>query len=288
MSETIFVTGATGNIGSNVVKELLAQGLKIRVDVRSRDKADIFVKQGIDTVAMDFNDPQSIESGLKGIEKVFSMSPLVPNMVQMGLNFVQAAKEAGVKHIVRLSGMGADAPQPITVGKWHREVEKAIEDSGIDYTFLRPNSFMQNYINYAAHTIKAQNAFYFPQGDGKMSYVDARDVAAVAATALTKEGYLRKAYTITGPEAVSNYDIANILSNVTGRTINYVDAPEEAARQGMKQAGMPDILINALMELYAVNKAGYTAEVTDAVEKVTGRKATSFSRFANDFVTAFK
>jgi uncharacterized protein YbjT (DUF2867 family) len=288
MSETIFVTGATGNIGGNVVRELLARNQKIKVDMRSKDKGEIFTKQGIATAVMDFNDPQSIEAGLAGIEKVFSMTPLVPGFIPMALNFVKAAKKAGVKHIVRLSGMGADALQPITVGKWHREIEKAIEDAGIDHTFLRPNSFMQNYINFAGHTIKTQSAFYFPQGDGKMSYVDARDVGAVAAVALTKDGHRNKAYTITGPDAVSNYDIAKILSTVTGRTINYVDVTEDAARNGMREAGVPDIMIEMLMELYAINKAGYTATVTDAVEKITGKKAISFRQFAADFAQAFK
>jgi uncharacterized protein YbjT (DUF2867 family) len=288
MSDTIFVTGSTGNVGGNVLAALLEKGMKVRVDVRSKENVDLFSKRGVEVVNMDFNDPKSIESGLKGIEKVFSMTPFVPHLVELGLNFVEAAKKAGVKYIVRLSGMGADAPQPITLAGWHRAVEKAIESSGIAHTFLRPNSYMQNFIAFAADFIKTQNAFYLPQGDGKVSYVDVRDVGAVAVAALTDERHRGKAYTVTGPEALSGSEIAGIFSELTGRTINYVDVPEDAAAKGMREAGMPDALIDALLELYAINEAGYTATVSDAVEKATGRKATSFKQFANDFAAAFK
>lgn len=288
MSEVVFVSGATGNIGSQVLKSLLSAGAKVRVDVRSKEKGTGFQKMGVEVVEMDLQNAGSIESALHGVEKAFSMSPLVPGIVEMGVNFAKAAKKAGVRYVVRSSGMGADALHPITLGKWHREAEKALENSGIPYTILRPNSFMQNYINFASQSIKNQNAFYFPQGDGKTSLVDVRDVGAVAAQLLLKGGHEGKAYTITGPTALSNHDIARIFSEVTGRTISYYDVPEEAARQAMKGLGVPDVIIESLLQLYAVNKAGHTADVTDTVEKITGKRATSFQQFAADFVGAFR
>jgi uncharacterized protein YbjT (DUF2867 family) len=288
MAKPIFVTGATGNQGGQVLRELLKTGVKVRVDVRSEEKANDFKKLGVQTARMDFRDMPSIEAALQGIDKAFSVSPMAADMVAMGINFVKGAKKAGVKYIVRSSAMGADAPQPITLGQWHREMEKALEDSGLAYTILRPNSFMQNYINMASHSIKKENAFYSPQGEGKISLVDVRDLAAVAAFVLTHRGYEGQAFNITGPEAISNYEIAQILSIITERKINYHDIPEDAARQSLKGLGMPAVLVEALLELFAMNKAGYTAQVSDAVEKILGRKPIAFKQFVEDFAEAFK
>ncbi|MBI5181466.1 MAG: SDR family oxidoreductase [Nitrospirae bacterium] len=288
MANTIFVSGATGNMGKEVVKQLVAKGARVRAGVHSKEKAGILKETGAEVVSVDLNNVKSVQTALEGVEKAFSLSPLVPNLAELSANFVKAAKLAGVKYIVRASGMGADSPQAITLGRWHREAEKTVESSGIAYTLIRPNSFMQNYINFAAHTIKSQNAFYFPQGDGKVSLIDVRDIAAVVVALLTKGGHEGKAYTLTGPEAVSNYQIAAILSRVTGRTINYVDVPEAAARQGMKEMGMPETIIEALLELYTIVKAGYTGAVSPAVEQITGRPPLSFEQFAKDHILFFK
>lgn len=209
-------------------------------------------------------------------------------MAELGIKSVEEAKRAGVKYIVRSSALGADAEPGIRLGRWHREVEKTIESSGIPFTILRPNSFMQNYANMLGHTIRTQSAFYLPMGDGKVSVVDTCDVAAVAATLLTKGGHEGKSYELTGPEALSNDQVAAILSKVAGRKITYVNVSDEDARQGMKDAGMPEWLINALMELYSTNKAGYTAAVSAVVEQVTGKKPISFAQFAKDYADAFK
>mgnify|MGYP001560589622 CR=1 FL=1 len=237
---------------------------------------------------MDFNDVQSIANGLRGVEKAFSMSPLVPNLGELGAKFVEAAKIAGVKYIVRSSGMGADSPHAITLGKWHRKAEQPLEESTIAYTILRPNSFMQNYINFSSHSIKVNNAFYLPQGDGKISLIDVRDIASVIAEIITKGGHEGKAYNLTGPEAISNYTLAEILSKETGRTINYVDVPEDAARNSMREMGMPDAVVEALLELSAIIKTGYTSQVSSAVEEIAGRKPIAFRQFARDYAESFK
>jgi uncharacterized protein YbjT (DUF2867 family) len=288
MSSPIFVSGATGNVGGEVVKQLVEKGMPVRAGVHSEHKAASLRNLGVEVVPVDFAETQSIVAALEGVEKAFSLSPLVPNLSEVGINFVKAARECGVKYIVRSSGLGADSPQAITLGRWHREVEKALEQSGIAYSVVRPNSFMQNYINLASPTIKSQNAFYFPQGDGEISLIDVRDVAAVVVVLLTEGGHERKSYDITGPEAISNYRIAEILSRVTGRKISYVDVPEDVARKSMKDMGMPDAIVEALLELSAIIKAGYTSAVSPAVEEITGRKATSFEQFADDFSEAFK
>ena len=175
----------------------------------------------------------------------------------------------------------------ITMNKLHRQVEEAIESSGINYTFLRPTSFMQNYLGFA-NSIKSQGVFYAPLADSRSSFVDIRDIAAVAVEALTKGGHENKAYNITGPEAVSNYDIANILSNITDRRITYVNISDDDARKGMKDNGIQEWAINALMELSNFQKAGKSSTVTSDVELVINRKPISFDQFAKDYADAFR
>src|SRR3990167_1906887 len=288
MANAIFVSGATGNIGMEVVKQLIKKGIRVRAVIHSQEKAGILKELGAEVVLTDLNDVKSIQNALVGVEKAFSLSPLVPNLAEQSANFVKAAKMAGVNHIVWSSGMGADSPQAITLGKWHRAAEKAVEASGITYTIVRPNSFMQNYVNFAGHTIKNQNAFYFSQGDGKISLIDVRDIAAVISILLTESGHEGKAYNLTGAEDISNYKIAEILSEITGRTINYIDVPAEAARQSMKDMGMPDVIVETLLELSAIIKAGYTSDVSPAIEQITGKQPISFRQFTKDNIQFFK
>lgn len=207
--------------------------------------------------------------------------------MELSYNIIQTAKESGVKHLVKLSGAGAEL-EAITLAKWHRAVEKEIEKSGIAYTFLRPNSFMQNIVNYNSYTIKDHSAFYAPMGNGKIALIDARDIAKVAFHVLTDDGHENKAYYMSGPSAISYREIADILSSVTSKSIKYVDVPADVARQSMLETGMPAVIVDALLELNHINKLGYTAEVSNTVEEITGqKKATSFETFAQDYKDAF-
>jgi len=288
MSGTVLVTGATGNVGSQVVKQLVARGVRVRAAVRQAGKADTIKGSGVDLVELDFDQPESLRSVFQGVEKVFLLTPFVANMVELGNRAVEAARKAGVQLLVRMSALGADAEPGIQLGRWHREVENAIESSRIPFTILRPNSFMQNYSTMLSGTIRSQNSFYLPMGEGTISLIDTRDIAAVAVEALTQVGYDCVAYDLTGPEALSNGEIAELLSKVTGRKIHYLSIPDEDARKGMKQGGMPDWAIDALMELYALNRAGRTAAVMPSVQQVTGRKPITFAQFAQDHADAFK
>jgi len=176
-------------------------------------------------------------------------------------------------------------------GRLHREVEKMIEDSGIAFTFLSPNFFIQNFVNFFSQTIKEQSAFYLPTGDGKVSFVDVRDIAAVAVQALTNSNndgrYNGKGYNITGPEAISYADAARILSEQVGKEISYVNISEDDARKGMKDIAWDEWPINYFMELYNIIRLGYLSQVSSVVE-VTGKKPISFSQFANHYAQAFR
>jgi uncharacterized protein YbjT (DUF2867 family) len=177
----------------------------------------------------------------------------------------------------------------------HGEEEKIIADSGIAYTFLRPPAFMQNFVTQFGHTIRTQNAFYVPAGDAKMSFVDARDIAAIAVGMLLtnnsdggSQQYENKAYDITGQDALSYRQVADILSNEVGKKISYIDITEDGARKGMEQIGMSDWFIDIMIELFRIIRAGYGSETTAAVEHITGRKPISFAQFAKDYAEVFR
>jgi uncharacterized protein YbjT (DUF2867 family) len=281
----ILVTGATGTLGSEVVKQLSAKDVSFRTIVRSMSKAGEIKALGGEAVESDYTKPETLKKAFKGIRKLFLLTPLVPNAPEMTANLVDAAKKAGIKHIVKQSGLGADDKAATSLGNFHRQAEKIVETSGIPYTFLRPNSFMQNFL---ARPIRSEGAFYLPCGNGKVSYVDVRDIAAVAVTALTEDGYEGKIYNITGPKALSHYEIATIFSDVLHRKVNYVDVPPVDVRQAMASRGMSEWLIDVVLGLYSFQRADLAAEVSDAVERVTGKTPISFAQFAKDYATIFK
>ena len=172
--------------------------------------------------------------------------------------------------------------------------KKIIEDSGIPYTFLRPPAYMQNFVTQFGHTIKTQNAFYVPAGDAMMSFIDSRDIGAITAGILTRNNsgsslqHKNKAYDITGPDAISYGQAADILSSEAGKKISYLNITEEDARKGMNQIGMSDWFIDIMMELFRIIRAGYGSETTTVVEDITGRKPISFAQFAKDYAKVFR
>lgn len=290
--ESILVTGATGNIGSEVVKELLsdAPDVSIKAAVHSSQnvkkvKSDARVK----VIQIDYNEPETVREALNGVDKLFLLTPDVPNAADLASNVVIEAKKAGIKQIVKQSVMGAALEADVGTMRLHRQVEKFIEQSGIPFTFLRPNEFMQNFINFHSPSIKGNNAFYVPLEDAKVSLVDVRDIAGVAVKSLIDEDkHKNKTYLITGPEALSYHQVAEILSNTTGRKINYVNISDEEARAAMKEIGMSDWLINTVSELSEYFRKGKASEISPAVEDVTGNKPISFSQFAKDYAEAFR
>jgi uncharacterized protein YbjT (DUF2867 family) len=185
--------------------------------------------------------------------------------------------------------MGSDLKAGVEAMRLHRQTEKLIEESGIPYTFLRPNEFMQGFINYQGPTIKNDNAFYIPAADAKVSFVDARDIAAVAVKALMYgDRHYNKTCIVTGPEALSYYEAAETLSSAIGKKIDYVNISDDEAREAMKGAGLNDWLINTISDLYGYFRKGYASQVSSAIEAVKGSKAITFGQFAKDYVDAFR
>lgn len=288
MRETILVTGATGTIGNEVIEALSAENVRVRAGVHSIIKGDRFrVFPNVDLVKIDFSRPESLRVAYTGVTRVFQVTPNIENQVEAEKQLIDEAKLTGVKQIVKLSASGADAEPGIQLGRRHREAEKYLESSGIPYVILRPTSFMQNFITYQGASILQEGKIYLPLGTGKVSYIDANDIAAVATKVLTQPGYDSRILELTGPEAISVTEVAAILSRVSGREITYVDVPEEAARQAMQNQHMPDWMVDAMLELNSILKAGYGATVTNTVEQVTGRPARTFKQFAQDNAHCF-
>jgi uncharacterized protein YbjT (DUF2867 family) len=285
MSKPVLVTGATGTIGCDVARRLSAKGVSVRARVRDQAKARKQFGSNIALVPFDFENEKTFSEALEGVEKVFLLPPLLPNQLEVMNAFVDAAKRPGVRHIVKLSAIGIDdETQPMAV-KGHAANEQHIRESGLEFTFLRPNSFMQNFITYFP---PRNGAIYLPWGTGTASFVDTRHIASVAAKALTSDGHGGRIYTLTGPATLGIAEVALILSEVTGREFNYVDVPEAAARDGMLQAGVPQWQVELVMELHAVNKQNRWSAVTSDIEKVTGTPPTDFAQFASDHADKFR
>ena len=280
----ILITGASGNVGSEVLKQALAVGLKIRATFQSPDKA-AKAPAGMEGVIMDYAKPDTIRPALHGVEKIFLVGPPVRDLPAMEANFIKEVRAAGRKHIVKLSALGGHESM---FPSGHRHSEENIEASGLPYTFLRPNGFMQNLVNYNAGTIRSQNAFYGCQGNGAVSVVDIRDIAAVAVMVLAATGHEGKSYALTGGEALTNSHVAEKISRVAGRKISYVDLPPAEFRKAILSAGMPEWSADALLDLQRLYREGKASLVTDDIERLTGRKPITFDQFAHDYAFAFQ
>jgi uncharacterized protein YbjT (DUF2867 family) len=278
---TILITGATGNIGGEVVQRLIERKAPIRGLVRDPKKATKLTQQGIELAVGDLAQPDTLEPALQGIEKAFLVLPNLPNQVELECAFIDAAKRAGIKQIVKLSVMRA-GEVPSAFQKWHRQIEEHLEQSGIAWTHLRPNMLMQN-MRWFAQTIAENGAFYNCVGDTKISHVDARDVAAVAAACLSETGHENKSYVLTGAKAITFNEIAAMLSQAMEKPVEYVDLPPNEIKTARLANGEPEWYLDAELELCAAWKQGAGSEITKAIAEIIHRPATNYEAFAQDY-----
>ena len=283
----ILVTGGTGNIGKDVVKGLAAASEKVRVLTRDPSKAKGVEGKNVELVKGDLGDTKSLEAALQGVDKLFLLAAAGPDMAKQEKNAIDAAKKAGVKHVVLLSTLGADTGSPISLAKWHGESEKNLKASGLQWTILEPHFFMQNTLGWA-QGIKKDGAFYAPAKKAKISWVDSRDIADVAVAALTKSGHAGKTHVITGPEAIDFESAAQKLSRATGKTVKYVDVPPDAFKKSLLGFGLPEWMASDFVGLYGFFATGGAAGVSPAVKETTGKPGRSFDDFLKDFGSAFK
>ena len=285
---TTLVIGAAGRIGGDLVKELAARGEEVRALVRNSEKAAAIEGQGVEAVVGDLERPETLDSALGGVDKAFLISGDNPRIAELHGNFVEAARRADVGHIVRMSILVAMMPDsPLALSKWHKEADQRVIDSGIPYTILQPAYFMQNVL-MSATSIASDGIVYGAMGDGKIGFIDTRDIADVAATILTSDGHEGQSYVLTGPEALSMTDIAAKLSTALSKEVKYANVSPDDAKVGMVAMGVSDVIADAWVKLAQMVSMGAAEMVTPMVKEVTGKEPRSFDQFARDFAHAFK
>jgi uncharacterized protein YbjT (DUF2867 family) len=282
----ILITGASGNAGGAVLQAAMAAGLTVRAMYRDKDDA-ANAPDGVPAVIGDFGDQASLARVLEGVEHVYLVCGAIPQLVALESAMIEACRAAGVQHIVLNSALGA-GHFPKSFPSWHTQVEDRLRGSGLGYTILRPNGFMQNIVTYNAASIRSLNAFYAAMGDARVSLIDVRDVGAVAAAILAApERHAGKIYELSGPEAVTNGEVAARISRVVGRGVAFVDIPEEHQRQAMLGAGMPEWQVGAILELQEYYRSGAGAGVDGLVAELTGRQAGTLDAYLSENRAAF-
>jgi uncharacterized protein YbjT (DUF2867 family) len=270
----ILVTGATGVLGKAIVKAAVADGLLVRQGARNLTKAD----PAIEAVRLDYADPSTIAPALAEVSAIVLMAPpLDPNAPAELEPVIAAAKAHHLQHLVLISAFGVNHNEQAPL----RVVEHLVINSGLPFTILRPNVLMENFSEGPqAHRIWAQNAIHLAAGDGKTSFVSARDVAAAVVVAL-QQSLTGKEVDLTGPTALDHVDVTRIISGATGRTVVYHDLTEAQMLEGARSHGMPEPSVAYLGVLYGVVRAGYAGAVAGDFESITGRASITFDGFAH-------
>ncbi|WP_375436536.1 SDR family oxidoreductase [uncultured Hymenobacter sp.] len=288
-SPTILLTGATGNIGTELSRLLSSAGVPFRALVRSLQDPraqQLQALPGAELVTGDLNQPETVAPALIGIERAFLLTNSSELAEAQQLAFVNLAQQAGVHHIVKLSQWAADRNSPVRFLRYHAVVEAAIEASGLTYTFLRPNLFMQGLLAFR-DSIAAQGKFFAAIGEAKVSAVDVRDIAAAAVAALTEPGHENKIYNLTGPEALTHAQMAAQLAAALGKPVAFQDVPAEAMHAAVLEIGFPAWQAEGLMEDYAHYHRGEAATVATGVQEATGHAPRPFAAFAQEYAPVF-
>ena len=288
MSNKILVLGATGNIGSFLVRNLKDRNADYIAGVPAAERGKLR-QMNVNAEALDFNDPASLDSAMKGIDSLFMLLPLEERIIGWAKNVVEAAIKNNVTFILRSSIIDAHPGSKYSLFRVHGEIDQLVRDSGIPYSIVHPNSFMQNFAVYYAEAINSDNSFSFALGDEKISYNDVRDIAAVDAKILTdSSAHIGSEYTITGPESLSCNDIAGILSRTTDRTIRYIQLSELQYRTDLQKMGLSNWDIEMFLSIEHHVKDGKQAILTNDVHALTGWAPISFEQFARDYAETWQ
>ena len=282
----ILVTGGTGLIGSEVLRGLSHAGVPARALTRDLKKAHTM--PGVAWVVGDLGKPDTLHAAFDGATTLFLLTHYLEDMVELQHNAIAAARDAGMTHIVKVSAFAASDHSKAPIGRWHHQVEQEVEESGLGWTFLRPHHFMQNLLAQAEY-VKKDGAIHSPSGDGKIPYVDGRDVGAVAVVTLTTPGHVRKTYVLTGSEAISYRQAAEIIGGVIGKPVRFVDESPDQARARRVREGVPPAVIESVLAIGAYQRAGgKTVTITSAIADLTGRPPQTVAEFGREHASSFR
>lgn len=280
----ILITGATGTIGSDIVRQLVAEGVAVRAATRDPKQAEF--PSGVEVVRVDYRDPTTFGPAMRGVEAAFLVGIPGPDGTGTDAELVAAAREAGVRRVVKLSAVGTGDPRLGVPGSWHVPGEQAVRDSGLEWTILRPNTFASNTFSWIE---PLRNGHPVPNltGDGRQAVVDPRDVSAVAAAALRSSEHHGRTYTLTGPDLQTGRDQADVLAKVLDRPIAVTEVAEADARAFMVSAGLPPAFVEGALTGQSFIRAGHNELRTDDVATVLGRPPRGYAEWAADHRAAF-
>jgi len=278
---TILVTAATGTVGRHVVRALTERGAPVRAFVRDPGRAAHLLGPGVELASGDLADPASLRRAMAGVDRLFLACGNIGGQVDLEKTAIDAAAAAGVTRVVKLSGPDADVASPLIFERWHGEIERHLAASGLPAIRLRPRTYMTNLMAYAG-SIAQTGMLFAPAGTAAISFVDPRDVGDVAAGALLGAGREGRVYTLTGPEAITFERVAKELSAAIGKPVGYVAVGDDDARRAMIGDGLPPMVADAIVAIFASQRAGSMADTTDAVRELTGRAPRSIADFARD------
>ncbi|MGK7311126.1 MAG: SDR family oxidoreductase [Candidatus Longimicrobiales bacterium M2_2A_002] len=286
MAEKILVTGATGKVGSELVRRLADRRVEVKAGTRRPELAEGLFGSAVEIVELDYDVTSTWDGAVQWADRVFLVPPpFDPRGDERLVPFLDWAVQSGSEHLVLLSAMGIEAREQLAL----RRIEQRIERTGVSWTLLRPNIYMQNFARgFVARAIREEGAFHLPVGEAHVSFVDGRDVAAVAAEVLTTDTHFSEAYTLTGPDALDHHRIAGIISHVTGRTVRYEPIDEGAMPSMLADAGWPEGRADTFASLLAAIREGRRSDVTPDVQKLLGRAAMSFRTFAEEHVDSWR
>jgi uncharacterized protein YbjT (DUF2867 family) len=284
---TVLVTGATGQVGGTVLEELLRRGVRTRAMVRTHDHSGAFAARGVEVILGDLERPETLPEVLDGVGRVFLMSRDDPRQPEMEGAFMEAAVLAGVERIVKLSASGAAPDSPVALMRRHAQAERTLEGSGLDYTILRPQLYMQNFLRFGP-SVAAEGRFAAPMDDRRFALVDVRDVARVAAATLIEDEHEGATYIVTGPEALSYGDAAEAIGTAIGKQVAYEPAEPRAFRDELvAERGLPRWRAEELAFIASAYGGGAGELVTDVVIWVGGEPPRTFAEFAKEHADHF-
>ena len=283
----ITVIGSTGTIGSELVRLLSAAGASMRAVFRDATKLQPL--PGVAWLQADLRDDALLEPAIAGTARLFLLTDNQRGFGELQIRIVQSAASLGVSHVVKLSALGASHHSKSWIGLEHRRVEDALEQTSMSWTILRPHAFMQNWLGDVAESVRARRVIESPVGDGRVPFIDTRDIAAVAAEVLLHpEGHAGRRYVLTGGEAVGFHDLAASIAKAAGRTVTYHSLTMEEARARLQARGVPPDQIDAQLAIAAYQKAGGpTSAVSEDVRKILGRAPRTIDDFVADHVRSF-
>lgn len=282
----IFVTGPTGNVGTVLLPLLIGSGVSVRALAHTPASRKAIETQGAEVADGDLDHPETLDAAMAGCDRLFLLSPPAPEQPRREMAAIDAAKRAGVEHVVALSVTGADSSSASPLARWHGEIDDYLATSGLNFAVLRPTGFMHLHL-LPIHTVRTEGRWYGMTGDGPAAFVDAADVAGAAAGALTRPGLTGSIYEITGPEAITMPQAAAQLSDAIGREVAYVDVAAEQFQVILIGAGLPQWIAEGLVNFYQSIRDGHMAAVTQSVEELAGHAPRTYRQVLNEHKEAF-